>query len=468
MINVNQITSQLAKMPDQALQQYAAMHKNDPYTMALALAESNRRKELRAGAHMNPGQQPKVVDQEIAQMSPPAEQALPEDVGIAQLPTENIQGMAGGGIVAFEEGGEVPRYYDGALIKQADVQKAYADWMASQPSWWQQQTPTSGQKEAAAKARYEQLLQQFQTQPNMSQPGAVPAAPNAPAGVSGIDLGGPGSSPATTGAPITPQGPAASAAPTQTPTAPAPTAGGIAGGFEKKFLDMLSKGEVSKEDRLKEMTDINKPVLEKMTTLIDEQKSKLKTDKEENFYMALIQGGLAAAGGNSPNALQNIAQGFEKGAANYGEGLKDLRKAAQENRKMELSMAEYEASGKKEALKSFYDHQDKMQGFKAQGLASIMGHEISAAASASHAGAQERLIDRIGRDPKFADAYARYQTAGAEAKLMPQLAAQYAKDPMKLEMLKQTDPLQYQLIKSYLNQQMVPGAVDKPTGNVRP
>jgi hypothetical protein len=38
MINVNQITSQLAKMPDQALQQYASMHKNDPYTVALALA----------------------------------------------------------------------------------------------------------------------------------------------------------------------------------------------------------------------------------------------------------------------------------------------------------------------------------------------------------------------------------------------------------------------------------------------
>ncbi len=47
MLNVNQLTSTLAKLSDQALQQYAAMHKEDPYVMSLAVAESNRRKEMR-------------------------------------------------------------------------------------------------------------------------------------------------------------------------------------------------------------------------------------------------------------------------------------------------------------------------------------------------------------------------------------------------------------------------------------
>jgi len=111
MINVNQITSRLASMPDQALQQYAAMHKNDPYTMALALAESNRRKQMRKGAQMQAPQQPKVVDQEIAGMAQP----MPEDTGIAQLPAPNMQSMAEGGIVAFEDGGEVPGYAEGTL-----------------------------------------------------------------------------------------------------------------------------------------------------------------------------------------------------------------------------------------------------------------------------------------------------------------------------------------------------------------
>jgi lysozyme family protein len=117
MINVNQITSQLAKMPDQMLQKFAAMHKNDPYTVALALAESNRRKELRAGAAPQVGAQPKVVDQEVSQMAAVDPMgnvtgALPEDVGIGRLPATNLKKMAGGGIVAFEEGGEVERYAD--------------------------------------------------------------------------------------------------------------------------------------------------------------------------------------------------------------------------------------------------------------------------------------------------------------------------------------------------------------------
>ena len=116
MINVNQITSRLASMPDQALQQYAAMHKNDPYVMALALSESNRRKQIRQGAQMQAPQQPKVVDQELAQMSQP----MPEDTGIGQLPAPNMQSMAEGGIVAFQSGGgtggvlgDIPGYAPG-------------------------------------------------------------------------------------------------------------------------------------------------------------------------------------------------------------------------------------------------------------------------------------------------------------------------------------------------------------------
>jgi hypothetical protein len=109
MINVNQITAQLARMPDQALQRYAQMNKSDPYILSLALSESNRRKEMRAGAQMSAPEQPKVVDQAIAGMG-----------GLPTLPADNLRGMeqtmAAGGIVAFDEGGEVPRYQYGGLM----------------------------------------------------------------------------------------------------------------------------------------------------------------------------------------------------------------------------------------------------------------------------------------------------------------------------------------------------------------
>jgi hypothetical protein len=71
MINVQQLTATLAQLPDSALQQYAQMHKEDPYTLALAVSESSRRKAMRASAQPQPGQeQGTVADEELAGMAP--------------------------------------------------------------------------------------------------------------------------------------------------------------------------------------------------------------------------------------------------------------------------------------------------------------------------------------------------------------------------------------------------------------
>ena len=124
--NVDLITQTLAKLqPDSALQNYARMHKNDPYILSLATAESNRRKALRLAAQgQNAGPQPTVADQSIAGMATPvmtgsggalqtgyggpvmtgmASGGLPEDQGIAQLSTPNMQYMADGGIAGYED-----------------------------------------------------------------------------------------------------------------------------------------------------------------------------------------------------------------------------------------------------------------------------------------------------------------------------------------------------------------------------
>lgn len=107
MIDVNEITSTLRGMPDQQLQQYAMMHKGDPYILALAVSESNQRKKLRAASQGQAGAmpQPKVADAAIAGMA----QQLPENQGIGQLPAPNIQGMADGGIAGYGDGDDVPR-----------------------------------------------------------------------------------------------------------------------------------------------------------------------------------------------------------------------------------------------------------------------------------------------------------------------------------------------------------------------
>jgi hypothetical protein len=124
MLNVQNLTNTLSRMELPDLQKYAAMHKNDPYVVSLALSIANQKKQMMVGKAGQAGMppRPKVVDQQIAQMvapppqqmaAAPQQQMLPEDVGIGQLPAQNMQNMAEGGIVAFEDGGDVPGYKEG-------------------------------------------------------------------------------------------------------------------------------------------------------------------------------------------------------------------------------------------------------------------------------------------------------------------------------------------------------------------
>ena len=105
---LSNISDNLAMMPDPALQQFAQMHKQDPYMVSLALSESNRRKKMRTAAQGQAGAmpQPKVADAAIAGM---AQTQLPENQGIAQIPAPNIQAMADGGIAGYGDGDDVPK-----------------------------------------------------------------------------------------------------------------------------------------------------------------------------------------------------------------------------------------------------------------------------------------------------------------------------------------------------------------------
>lgn len=106
-IDQRDVSSTLRFMDDRALQQYAAMHKNDPYIFPLAFQESQNRQRLRMSQQRQAGAQPqpKVADQALAQMAP---QQLPEDVGIGALPAPNMTMAAEGGIMGYEGYDEGP------------------------------------------------------------------------------------------------------------------------------------------------------------------------------------------------------------------------------------------------------------------------------------------------------------------------------------------------------------------------
>jgi len=148
MFNVQQITSRLAGMSDSQLQQYAAMHKDDPYILPLAKSEFDRRQQIRASGQ---GQQPQgtVADESLKEMDPQTRQqmammqaaqaqqapqeARPEQQGIGPLPAQNIQGMADGGIAGYAEGktvkerpelyGDEMPQFDPELQRRLDIAK---------------------------------------------------------------------------------------------------------------------------------------------------------------------------------------------------------------------------------------------------------------------------------------------------------------------------------------------------------
>jgi hypothetical protein len=89
------------------------MHKDDPIMLAAASSVKNKMDKIQqAGQAQASGQKPPPVNEQVIesmaphpQGGPQASNQLPEQQGIAQLPTPNMQHMAGGGIVAFADGG---------------------------------------------------------------------------------------------------------------------------------------------------------------------------------------------------------------------------------------------------------------------------------------------------------------------------------------------------------------------------
>jgi len=376
MINVNQITAQLAKMPDQALQQYAMMHKNDPYTVSLALSESNRRKQMRDAAQGQQGMapQPKVVDQGIAGMAAPAPQPMPEDVGIGALPAPNMQGMAGGGIVAFGDGGEVQRFQTGGVPRVGShglasiipdktgyegmgilefLQAFGTDMLNKLPT---EEKVRLQQNQAKKEAAAAPSMQAYRPRPTM-EAGQETALyekaglmPSAPVVIPTPDGTAPAASPVV---PPVPAPGAVSAAGGPRP-APAPAAPRAPVVPDKDYLTQLEdmrkkRGAVvdpyaeatkaitaedikGREEGIAALKADQKAEMESMfkgrEERIGKREAELGKSKDTNTGMAFLEAGLAMMQARGPG-LAGIAQGAGVGLKQYQSGIKDIR-AAQE------------------------------------------------------------------------------------------------------------------------------------------
>jgi len=216
------------------------------------------------------------------------------------------------------------------------------------------------------------------------------------------------------------------------------------------------------------------------------------------------------AAGESPNAATNIAKGAMVGLGDYGDALKEFKKAAKERTK---AMADIENARRAEARGDFKDQQaytdranerladsaDRFTGLISQ----VTGKEAEVATGifnnmtniteetnrmmfkesmankrfmAEQAGANartsmqvnargptERLVDRMATDPKFAASYRDFASIGPEAKGYEAELQAYLKNPM---IIKATNPELAAQFDAIIKQRMLK-PTSTPTGPVR-
>ncbi len=386
MFNVDQITSRLASMSDAQLSQYARMHKDDPYVLPLAAAEAKRRQRIRQNAQPQQAPQATVADQTVQQM------ALPEEQGIGVLPAQNLEtmGMAGGGIVGYADGGMPPelrtpfdtsgssntiygtntadvfrpktveetsspigRFFSGLFAGPEGAKERYAaqqELLARQRALTtrlqqlegyglRQQTGKEQAEAAQVRKELEALQSQFKTvgtpavsqkYPDETQRGVKPAAP-APEFKDARTKppGAPGKTADKTGI--------AAVAPTAPATTPSlQDAYKMSQGFgdNKDILDRIGKYEADVQSQMeaeRKRREESRPqgkAGEKYESILQAEAEKDKQRESRNLNMALINAGLAIAGGKSQYALQNIAEGAQVGTKQYKEGLEKLEESA--------------------------------------------------------------------------------------------------------------------------------------------
>lgn len=470
MINIEQITSRLAKMPDQSLQQYAMMHKDDPYIIALAMSESKRRKDMRASAQAGPAQaQPKVVDQALMDMAPQAAPQSPDEAGIASLPAGDMN-FADGGIVEryADEGLVAPRYetpYDrmnrqnreAAAVAQAEREAQAAEigvtpygeqmsrmgsalsripgeafkTLVSAPGYGLSRDAVPSKKPTAAPA-----VPSPQTQPTPSQIEAAAAPAPKPKAETG--LGGTKEAAAARG----PVGPSADEAKR------------LSGQFLdtktlRSDLDKFYKDEEASVVAARKRREDGKPTGEaysKAEEALKKEEAGAGKEKDEAQGVALFKAGLAMMAGGSPNAFANIGKGAMVGLEDYSGAMKDMKKAAKERQK---AFGEIEQARRAESrddwktAQAFEDKADarmaKAREFAVKGIMDFTGK--SAELSAGLYKTQVEQEGALKRTNIQAAATRDRGAAGLESKELTAAESAFARDPQAKALSKSLEML---------------------------
>jgi len=245
---------------------------------------------------------------------------------VSKLPKET-QGYVKG----FAQGGEVQHFAGGGL-GDADYKNALMGVNENLPEKMPENYSGSlsdyyARRQAALKAIENARTPKGEISPESAKAyqstyGRIPNQSSAPlTGVSGIDLGGAGSSPMNTGPAAMPN--------KLPPSLPkAPTNYDLASSADDQSFGPIAPSQdqgaapateaAAKPDRFAKYED-----------LFNKREANLEKQREQDKYMALLQAGFGMMGGTSPNALANIGAGASQGIQSLAQSNKD--RTAEEN-----------------------------------------------------------------------------------------------------------------------------------------
>jgi hypothetical protein len=395
-MNIIKLQDMLRGVPDNALIGYVQNPQGEVPSY-LALSELQRRKDTRAKFQQQQTPETSVAEdlgQEavqnqggLAMLADQPQQPVAEQ-GVASLPVDegmyNEQNFAGGGIVAFENGGDVQNFDEGGTSRLGDYFRSKIDKyeidrqinaLMSEKNKYRldylgSYTP---EQRAAAEARNLEIDKQIadlrtkRTSAPSTQPSqATPVAPT-PSKDQAIPTPPP---------------------PPETFVPPAFTTGKQSGSGLPK-LDVPEQLTIDKaiEDRKEAMrlAGVDPNFYKAEVDKLNADREALKADREQAGWLALTKAGLSTMAGTSPFALVNLGKGAEAGIDQYGRDVKDIkaedRLLKQADRK--LSEAQYlQSRGDAEgAQKKIAERDALIQDYKKieyQGKVSLAAASMSA------------------------------------------------------------------------------------------
>jgi hypothetical protein len=138
--------------------------------------------------------------------------------------------------------------------------------------------------------------------------------------------------------------------------------------------------------------------------MLEKSGQDVSRDKKEAFYMALIKGGLGAAGGTSPNALANIAAGAIPAMEGYSKDIAGIRKdeRARLEKLIAAGVSKEKIGLEAKKLGITEKHFDQMYNAKMAQLGVMSGSRADAQAERNELIREKRvdiMMQRIQADP---------------------------------------------------------------------